>query len=67
VLARRLEQLSPRVAELTGAQKQYVEALAIAELDQQKERLVAYTTQARFAVAQLYDRASLAQGGSRAP
>jgi hypothetical protein len=67
VLAKRLDALSPRVAELTGVQKQYVEALAIAELDQQKERLVAYTTQARFAVAQLYDRASLAQGGPRAP
>ena len=67
VLAKRLDALNPRVAELTGAQQQYVEALAIAELDQQKERLVAYTTQARFAVAQLYDRASLAQGdGSRA-
>ena len=32
----------------------------MAELTRQKERLAAYTTQARFAVAQLYDRASLA-------
>jgi hypothetical protein len=38
-----------------------VQELAVAELARQKERLAAYTTQARFAVAQLYDRAALAR------
>jgi hypothetical protein len=35
--------------------------IAVAELARQKERLVAYTTQARFAVAQLHDRAKVAK------
>ncbi|HSB22677.1 MAG TPA: tetratricopeptide repeat protein [Burkholderiaceae bacterium] len=51
----------PRVAALTLEQQGQVQELAVAELTQQKERLVAYTTQARFAVAQLYDRAALAR------
>ena len=38
----------------------------MAELTRQKERLVDYTTQARFAVAQLYDRATLATEPERA-
>ncbi|HEY6355165.1 MAG TPA: tetratricopeptide repeat protein [Burkholderiaceae bacterium] len=51
----------PRVAALTLEQQGQVQELAVAELARQKERLVAYTTQARFAVAQLYDRAALAR------
>ena len=51
----------PRVATLTLEQQGQVQELAVAELTRQKERLVAYTTQARFAVAQLYDRAALAR------
>ena len=42
-----------------------MQELAVAELTRQKERLAAYTTQARFAVAQIYDRASLAQEARR--
>ena len=33
---------------------------------QQKERLAGYTAQARFAVAQLYDRATEPTGGDHA-
>ncbi|HEY6512705.1 MAG TPA: hypothetical protein VI032_12030 [Burkholderiaceae bacterium] len=51
----------PRVAALTLEQQGQVQELAVAELTRQKERLVEYTTQARFAVAQLYDRAALAR------
>ncbi|HET7525300.1 MAG TPA: tetratricopeptide repeat protein [Burkholderiaceae bacterium] len=51
----------PRVAALTIEQQGQVQELAVAELTRQKDRLVAYTTQARFAVAQLYDRAALAR------
>jgi hypothetical protein len=51
----------PRVAALTLEQQGQVQELAVAKLTRQKERLVAYTTQARFAVAQLYDRAALAR------
>ena len=46
---------------LTLEQQGQVQELAVAELTRQKERLVAYTTQARFAVAQLVDRAALAR------
>jgi tetratricopeptide (TPR) repeat protein len=53
--------LIPRVAALTLEQQGQVQELAVAELTGQKERLAAYTTQARFAVAQLYDRAALAR------
>jgi hypothetical protein len=53
--------LIPKVAALTIEQQGQVQELAVAELSRQKERLAAYTTQARFAVAQLYDRAALAR------
>ena len=53
--------LIPRVAALSREQQQAGAGLAVAELTRQKERLAAYTTQARFAVAQLYDRANLAK------
>jgi hypothetical protein len=56
-----LRGMIPRVAALTLEQQGQVQELAVAELARQKERLVAYTTQARFAVAQLYDRAALAR------
>jgi hypothetical protein len=53
--------LIPKVAVLTNEQQGQVQELAVAELARQKERLAAYTTQARFAVAQLYDRAAVAR------
>ena len=53
--------LIPKVAAITNEQQGQVQELAVAELARQKERLTAYTTQARFAVAQLYDRAALAR------
>lgn len=67
-LAARVKALQPRVAELAAAQQNHVQELAVAELAKQKERLAAYVSQARFAVAQIYDRANLAQGdGGAAP
>jgi len=53
--------LIPKVAAITNEQQGQVQELAVAELTRQKERLTAYITQARFAVAQLYDRAALAR------
>jgi hypothetical protein len=41
------------------AQSHYLEKLAIAELKQRRSRLVTYLTQAQFAVAQIYDKASV--------
>ena len=54
----RIQALIPRVAGLSRDQEQAVQGLAVAELERQKERLAVYATQARFAVAQIYDRAS---------
>lgn len=54
----RVQALMPRVAALTRVQQEAVQELAVAELQRQKERLQVYTVQARFAVAQLYDRAT---------
>jgi hypothetical protein len=60
-LAARIRALIPRVAALTTEQQGEVQELAVAELVRQKEHLAEYVTQARFAVAQLHDRAHLAQ------
>jgi hypothetical protein len=57
-LERRIDALIPRVAALGKEQQGEVQQLAVTELQGQKERLVAYATQARFAVAQIYDRAN---------
>ena len=54
----------PRVAALAGEERVALQDIAVAELTRQRERLAAYTTQARFAVAQLYDRAYAKQAGT---
>jgi tetratricopeptide (TPR) repeat protein len=66
-LQQRVQALKPKVAQLVALQRQAVEDLAVADLEQQKERLAAYGNQARFAVAQLYDRAGVAQDSAHAP
>jgi len=58
-LTARLDALAPRVDALAVAQAQALDELAIASLEEQKQRLAGYTAQARIAVAQLYDRATL--------
>lgn len=55
-----LNGLIPRVAALTTEQQQAVQGIAVAELTRQQQRLAEYQTQARFALAQLYDRANVA-------
>jgi hypothetical protein len=39
-------------------QGEYLAQVAVAELDQQKNRLATYQVQARFALASMYDRAA---------
>ena len=58
-LGPRLQVLIPHVAALQAEQQRELQELAVALLLQQKDRLAQYTAQARFAVAQLYDRATL--------
>jgi hypothetical protein len=65
-LAPRIDAMIPRVAALTREQQLAVQDIAVAELTRQKERLAAYSTQARFALAQLYDRANAGDGDDKA-
>jgi tetratricopeptide (TPR) repeat protein len=65
-LSGQVQALMPRVASLTKEQQEAVQELAVAELQRQKERLQVYTVQARFAVAQLYDRATQSWEGKDA-
>jgi hypothetical protein len=62
--ARRIDALRPRLAETAGRiavarqrQGEYLAALAIEALEDQRERLVEYSAQARYGLATLYDRA----------
>ena len=62
----RLNVLMPRVAALAQEEQVALQDIAVAELKAQKERLAAYTAQARYAVAQLYDRATEPKEGDHA-
>ena len=66
-LRARIAALMPRVAALAQQQQLAAQDIAVAQLVQQKERLALYSTQARFAVAQLHDRASVSREADRAP
>ena len=52
-----LQVMIPRVAGLSREQRTEAQDIAVAELTGQQQRIAAYTMQARFALAQLYDRA----------
>ena len=52
-----LQVMIPRVAALGREQREEAQDIAVAELAGQQQRIAAYTLQARFALAQLYDRA----------
>lgn len=55
-LQRRVSLLGAEVQAAAAAQEQYLKDLVVAELEHQQERLRAYVTQARFGIAQVYDR-----------
>lgn len=57
-LHRRIASLQMRLAAASSEQNAYLERLAIAELNSQKERIETYQVQARFALATIYDRIS---------
>ena len=58
-MAAQLNNLMPRLAALTLEQQQAVQNIAISQLKYERALLAQYTTQARFALAQLYDRSSM--------
>lgn len=62
-LRNRVRDSLERVGQLQKQQGTLIEAVAVAELDARTERLKGYQTQARYAVADSYDRATQAQGG----
>ncbi|HEY6452443.1 MAG TPA: hypothetical protein VIX87_07570 [Steroidobacteraceae bacterium] len=64
-LATRIQAMHERLAQASQQQNQYLEDVAEAQLRTQKERLDAYALQARFALADIYDRAA-DQGGAPA-
>ena len=68
-LGRRIDASLPVVTTLAREQQGEVQQIVVAALQEQKERIAAYAAQARFAVAQLYDRATVGsvQGGGDAP
>jgi lipopolysaccharide biosynthesis regulator YciM len=57
-LAARIAQLRERLAQSAQQQNHYLEQLASSALLEQKDRLAAYEVQARFALADIYDRAA---------
>jgi len=53
----RIEQARSDVGAAAQAQEHYLAELAVTELVRRREQIAVYITQARFAVAQIYDRA----------
>jgi tetratricopeptide (TPR) repeat protein len=63
-LRQRVEEALQRVDTLMARQGHMIETVAINQLEARRERLVAQQTEARFGVADSYDRASRAQSGT---
>jgi len=57
-LKARIDALQGRMAAVQRKQAGYLAQVAVAELEQQKNRLSTYQVQARFALATMYDRAA---------
>jgi chromosome segregation ATPase len=57
-LKTRIDALQSRMAVTEQKQSVYLAQVAVAELEQQKNRLATYQVQARFALATMYDRAA---------
>jgi hypothetical protein len=63
----RLSGLRVQLAAAADQQNDYLEHLAIANLEAQKERMATYEVQARFALATIYDRANEPAAPAAAP
>jgi tetratricopeptide (TPR) repeat protein len=57
-LARRVDEIGPRIDAASVAQERVLADIAVKELEAQKRRLASYATQAQFALAAIYDGAS---------
>jgi hypothetical protein len=63
-LKERVEDALPRVNDLMARQGHMIETVAINQLTARRDRLVAQQTEARYAVADSYDRAARAQSAA---
>ena len=61
-LGPKIDSMHLQVAEAMGDQRAFLQAIAVGELQAQKQRLDVYTVQARFALAAIYDMAASAEG-----
>jgi Tetratricopeptide repeat len=57
-LRARIDELQKRLAEVAEKQNVFLQSLAVAELEAQKQRIGVYEVQARYELAAIYDRAS---------
>jgi hypothetical protein len=57
-LAARIKSVRARLVDTSGQQSLYLQRVAATELSAQKDRLAAYAVQARYALADIYDRAA---------
>lgn len=62
-LRRRVQEARDKVSTLMARQGSILEAMAVQELEQRRARLEEYQVQARFALAESYDRANTSQEG----
>lgn len=63
-LSPRIDGLSARLEATAQAQNRYLAAVAVKELEAQKQRLASYSLQARFALASIYDKAASGNSAS---
>jgi tetratricopeptide (TPR) repeat protein len=61
----RMDQLQERLAALSEQQNRLLQALAIRELQAQKQRIQVYQIQARYELAAIYDKSSAAKAKAR--
>jgi TolA-binding protein len=54
----RIDQLQERLADVSERQNEFLQSLAIHELEGQKQRIETYQVQARYELAAIYDRTS---------
>ncbi|HEY2419068.1 MAG TPA: hypothetical protein VGH84_14185 [Steroidobacteraceae bacterium] len=66
-LAVRVQAMHKRLEQSSQQQSKYLDELAESELRAQKQRLDAYALQARYALADIYDRADDQQGAAKKP
>lgn len=59
-LSPRLDAMQAQIAAIVGEQREYLALVAARELEAQKSRLASYRVQARFALASIYDEATVA-------